>query len=72
MVVMTGAPGDLGQTIALRPDAQTQTDDNNAMMRLSRNKTVGHGTAPQKAAIPQARNPASAGELSHEAGPLAP
>ena len=48
-------PRDLGQTIALRPDTQTQTDNNNAMMRLSRNKTVGHCTAPQKAASPRAR-----------------
>lgn len=47
-------PWDLGQTIALRPDTQTQTDDNNASMRLSRNRTVGHCTAPQKAASPQA------------------
>ena len=56
MVVMTGGPGDLGQTIALRPGAQTQTDNNNAMMRLSRNKTVGHCTAKgRKTASPQAR-----------------
>lgn len=75
MVVMTGGPGDLGQTIALRPDTPNPDRRQQRHDETLQEQNCGplHCTAPQKAARPRARKarkPASAGELSHEAGPF--